>query len=185
MAQRLKVFQLMALLFFLSLAASIWLLVSLYQAGIYNANIEAQSLHESHAADALFANAVYWARHGDMQQSLALYAEALSSGHQEIRKASYFNSGNLYLARANHLLEERGLDAFDQITPLLALAKESYREAMRLDPAWYEAKYNYELALRLSPLFELKHSKREQDESDEVESVDGWSSIPGFPRGMP
>jgi mxaK protein len=185
MAQRLKVFQLMVLLFCLSLAASIWLLVRLYQAGIYNANIEAQSLHESRAADALFANAVYQARHGDMQQSLALYAEALSKGSHTVRKSSYFNSGNLYLSRANQLLEDQGLDAFDQIGPLLALAKESYRETMRLEPAWYEAKYNYELALRLSPLFELKHSKNEQDESDEAETVDGWSSIPGFPRGMP
>ena len=51
--------------------------------------------------------------------------------------------------------------------------------------AWHEAKYNYELALRLSPLFELKHSKQEPDESDDAETVDGWASIPGFPRGMP
>lgn len=185
MARRLKVFQLMVLLFCFSLVASVWLIVSLYQAGVYNANVEARSLHGSRAADALFANAFYQARHGDMQQSLALYAEALSRGSHTVRKSSYFNSGNLYLARANHLLEEQGLDAFDQITPLLALARESYREAMRLDPAWYEAKYNYELALRLSPLFELKHSKSAQDEPEQAETVDGWSSIPGFPRGMP
>ncbi len=120
-----------------------------------------------------------------MQQSLGLYAEALSRGSNRVRKSSYFNSGNLYLSKANQLLEDRGLDAFNQVGPLLALAKESYREAMRLDPAWHEAKYNYELALRLSPLFALKHSNKEPDESDDAETVDGWASIPGFPRGMP
>ena len=185
MAQRLKVFPWMVLLGSLSLAVSVWLMVGLYQAASYNARLETQALHHSRAADALFANGYYLARQGDMQQSLGLYAEALSRGSNRVRKSSYFNSGNLYLSKANQLLEDRGLDAFDQVGPLLALAKESYREAMRLDPAWHEAKYNYELALRLSPLFALKHSNKEPDESDDAETVDGWASIPGFPRGMP
>lgn len=185
MAQRLKLFPWMVLLCSISLTASVWLVVGLYQAVSHNARIETRTPHQSRAADALFADAYLLARQGDMQQSLGLYAEALSKGAHPVRKASYFNSGNLYLAKANQLLEEQGLDAVDQISPLLALAKESYREAMRLDPTWHEAKYNYELALRLSPLFELKHSNKEPDEPDEAETVDGWASIPGFPRGMP
>lgn len=185
MAKRLKLMQLMVALCGLSLTASLWLGIKLYQAVSYNARLETGSLHESRAADALFANAGNLASRGEMQPSLALYAEALSKGSQFIQKSSYFNSGNLYLAKANQLLEEQGLDAFDQIGPLLAMAKESYREAMRLDPAWHEVKYNYELALRLSPLFESKYRNSASNDEDEAETVDGWASIPGFPRGMP
>lgn len=187
MAQRVKLFQLMLLVSALSLAASIWLLLTLYQAGTYNGKLQAQELHEGRAVDALFANAVYWGKRGDMQKSLALYAEAASAGQFMIRKSAYFNSGNLYLAQAHQLLEDKGLDALNEVNPLLAMAKESYRDALRLDPVWPEAKYNYELALRLSPNFELKKgSKKEgEEEPDEAEAVEGWSSIPGFPRGMP
>ncbi|PKO26145.1 MAG: hypothetical protein CVU35_00785 [Betaproteobacteria bacterium HGW-Betaproteobacteria-8] len=187
MAQRMKLFQLMLLVSALSLAASIWLLLALYQASIYNGKLQAQELHEGRAADALFANAVYWGKRDDMQKSLALYAEAASAGQFMIRKSAYFNSGNLYLAQAYQLLEEKGFDAVDQVGPLLAMAKESYRDALRLDPAWPEAKYNYELALRLSPNFELKKGSKKEDEeaADEAEAIEGWTSIPGFPRGMP
>ncbi|HEY8354116.1 MAG TPA: hypothetical protein VIK69_03800 [Methylophilaceae bacterium] len=186
MAKRLKLFPWMLSLCVLSLAVSAWLTVRLYQDAGFNARLQTGVPQHSRSADALFADAYLLARRGDMQQSLALYAEALTNGTQDIRKASYFNSGNLYLTQANRLLDERGIEAFDQISPLLALARESYREALRLDPDWHEAKYNYELALRLSPLFELKRSNREpDDEPDEAESMDGWASIPGFPRGMP
>ncbi len=187
MARRLKLFQLMLLVLCLSFALSIWLIVSLYQASTYNGKLSAQTLHAGHSADELFANAVYWKSKGDMQKALALYAEAASGNQQVIRKSAYFNSGNLYLSQANQLLEEKGLDALDQVGPMLAMAKESYREALRSDPEWHEAKYNYELALRLAPMFETKKSNRseDEDEPDEDEAIDGWPSIPGFPRGMP
>jgi mxaK protein len=35
--------------------------------------------------------------------------------------------------------------------PLLELAKETYREALRLDPGQWDARYNLERALRLAP----------------------------------
>jgi mxaK protein len=187
MARRLKLFQLMLLVLCLSFALSIWLIVSLYQASIYNGKLSAKTLHTGHSADEIFANAVYWKSNGEMQKALSLYAEAASGNQPVIRKSAYFNSGNLYLSQANQLLEEKGLDAFDQVGPMLAMAKESYREALRSDPAWHEAKYNYELALRLAPMFELKKSNRseDEDEPEEEEATDGWPSIPGFPRGMP
>lgn len=187
MARRLNVFQLMLLAFALSFAVSAWSIVHLYQAGTYNKALISRALHESRSADAIFANAVYWRNKGEAQKALALYAEAASGRQQGIRKAAYFNSGNMYLSQVNQLLEEKGLDAFDQVGPMLAMAKESYREALRLDPAWHEAKYNYELVLRLSPMFELKKSRKNEneDELDNEEAIDGWPSIPGFPRGMP
>lgn len=187
MAHRLNLFQLMLLVLCLSLGVLIWSAVTLYQAIDYNERLRTKTLHESRAADALFANAIYWQKNGDVQKTLALYAEAASVDQATIRKSAYFNSGNVYLSQVNQLLEERGLDAFDQVGPILALAKESYREALRWDPEWHEAKYNYELALRLSPMFELKKGNRnpDEDEPDDEEAMDGWPSIPGFPRGMP
>lgn len=187
MARRLNTFQLMLTLLCLSFAVLMWAIMSLYQVNTYNSKLRNQTLQESRSADAIFANAVYWRNKGDVQKALALYAEAASGDQQVIRKSAYFNTGNIYLSQVNQLLEEKGLDAFDQVGPMLAMAKESYREALRLDPGWHEAKYNYELALRLSPMFELKknHQSRDEDEPDEEEATDGWPSIPGFPRGMP
>src|SRR5690554_127169 len=161
MAKCLKLFPWMVSLSAISLALSVWLTFRLYEDIRYNARLEANTPHNERNAEALFADAFLLARQGSIQQSLELYAEALSNGTDHIRKSSYFNSGNLYLSKANQLLEEQGVEAYDQVSPLLALAKESYREALRLEPTWQEAKYNYELALRLSPLFEVKQSNRE------------------------
>lgn len=187
MARRLSLFQLMLSVSCLSIAVLIWSALNLYQAVDYNQRLRINALQDSRAADALFANAIYWQKKGDIQKALVLYAEAASADNATIRKSAYFNSGNLYFSQVNQLLEEQGMIAFDQVGPTLAMAKESYREALRLDPEWHEAKYNYELVLRLSPMFEPKKGNlnSDEDELEEEEAMDGWPSIPGFPRGMP
>ncbi|CAG0997722.1 mxaK protein [Methylophilaceae bacterium] len=187
MARRLKLFPLAMMVFFVSLFALIRTGYELNQAFVYNQKLQAGKLHGNDSADAVFADAIYWGKRGDMQKALALYAQAASADNPVIRKSAYYNSANLYLREASSLLDEKGLEAWDQASALLSMAKESYREALRLEPGWHEAKYNYELALRLSPIFEGKSSvkKNEEDELETGEFIEGWPSIPGFPRGMP
>jgi len=50
------------------------------------------------------------------------------------------------------------------------------------------AKYNYELALRIAPTIESKHSRQtpeDEELKDQESAPEGWPAIPGFPRGMP
>lgn len=177
----------MVIVLMISISALGWSASTLYQAHVYHQHLANKTRHTSQAADALFANATLLARRGSEQKALALYARVAVIGDTAQRKAAYYNSANLYLSQATQLLDKEALSAWDRAAPLLALAKEGYREALRLDPDWVEAKYNYELALRLAPTIDSKSpSIRDEDEKERLEErPSGWPSIPGFPRGMP
>lgn len=177
----------MFLLGMFSLIALVWSGNALYQARIYNAQLAGNALQNNPAQDAVFADAAYWVKHKNPEKALALYALAASGKDSAIRKAAHFNMANIYLRQANKLLLETGLDEWDKVTPLLAIAKESYRDALRLDPHWIEAKYNYELALRLAPVIESSKSRRLEEDAEITQETppEGWPAIPGFPRGMP
>ena len=58
-----------------------------------------------------------------------------------------FNLATLYLERAM----ASGRHDRDVSLPLIELAKESFRELLRIDSSDWDAKYNLELAIRLSP----------------------------------
>ena len=124
---------------------------------------------------------------GHVQQALVLYARASAGQDRELVKAAHYNSANLYLRQAMELLDRQGLAAWDTVSPLLALSRFGYQRALRIDPGYYDAKYNLELVLRLAPDIHSSVSKqKEEDEEQDVgERPTGWPSIPGFPRGMP
>lgn len=197
MAQRIKVWLINALLQafpwmlfigLLSIAGLAWSGHALYNAKQYHQHLHDKTLQNNTADDALLADAAYWTRHHHTEKALKLYAQAASSLNLNIRKYANYNMANLYLREANKLLDTSGFDAWDKVTPLLAMAKESYREALRLDPNWINAKYNYELALRIAPTIESNSSRQKPDDDvlkDQETAPEGWPAIPGFPRGMP
>jgi len=120
------------------------------------------------------------------QKALDLYTQVLSVADSDIKKLAYYNSANIRLKKALRLLDAQGYGAWDEVMPLLALAKDGYRNALSIDPNWLEAKYNMELVFRLAPDIKSSQRKGHQDE-EEQEGLPqkGWPSIPGFPRGMP
>ncbi len=170
-------------------------LIEIYQAQVYRQNLQPHVLIEKSLFDtdrtpqALFANAVFYDNQRKTEQALSQYAALTSKVGDDdpLRKQAYFNSGNIYMRTAVRLLEERGLPAWDEAGPLVALAKESYQKALRIDPAWSEAKYNYHLALRLAPTTHGM-SGPQQYEDEQLKAEDepsGWPAMPGNPRGMP
>lgn len=172
----------------LSLLGIIWSGKALYQAKQYHQHLHDKTLQNIVADDAIFADAAYWTKHNDTEKSLKLYAIAASSLNINIRKNANYNMANIYLREANKLLDTSGFEAWDKVTPLLAMAKEGYREALRLDPSWLNAKYNYELALRIAPTIESSTSRQkpeDEEHKDQEATPEGWPAIPGFPRGMP
>ena len=170
-------------------------LIEIYQAQVYRQHLEPHVLIEqtllsaNQTPQALFANAVFYDHQLKPEQALALYAALVSkvSADDPLRKQAYFNAGNLYMRTATRLLEQRGLPAWDEAGPLVALAKESYQKALRIAPDWSEAKYNYHLALRLSPTTHgMSGPQQYEDEQIKAEEEpSGWPAMPGNPRGMP
>lgn len=170
-------------------------LIEIYQAQVYRSSLEPHVLIENkvlsahQTPQALFANAVFYDNQLKPEQALAQYAALVSKVSEDdpLRKQAYFNSGNLYMRTATRLLEQRGLPAWDEAGPLVALAKESYQKALRIDPDWSEAKYNYHLALRLSPTTHgMTGPQQYEDEQIKAEEEpSGWPAMPGNPRGMP
>lgn len=170
-------------------------LVEIYQAHVYRQSLESHVLIQNtllgtnQTPQALFANAVFYDNQLKPEQALAQFAALISkvSEADPMRKQAYFNSGNIYMRTATRLLEQRGLPAWDEAGPLVALAKESYQKALRIDPDWSEAKYNYHLALRLSPTTHgMSGPQQYEDEQIKAEQEpSGWPAMPGNPRGMP
>jgi len=170
-------------------------LVEIYQAQVYRHSlvphvlIQNTLLGTNQTPQALFANAVFYDNQLKPEQALAQFAALISkvSEADPLRKQAYFNSGNIYMRTATRLLEQRGLPAWDEAGPLVALAKESYQKALRIDPDWSEAKYNYHLALRLSPTTHgMSGPQQYEDEQIKAEQEpSGWPAMPGNPRGMP
>lgn len=183
-----QVFPWVFLIGFFSLISLVWSVHALYQAQQYHHHLQHQTLQNSATDDAIFADALYWTKHRDTEKALKLYAKVVSSTNPTVRKFTNYNMANIYFREAYKLLDTTGLDTWDKVTPLLAMAKEGYREALRLDPDWLNAKYNYELVLRIAPTIESKTSTKPEDDNelkDQETPPEGWPAIPGFPRGMP
>jgi mxaK protein len=182
----------------LSLIALVMLVrqaIAIYQAEVYRSSLQPHILIENTLLDAnqtpqaLFANAVFYDNQVKPEQALSAYAALISKLPEgdALRQQAYFNSGNIYLRTAIRLLEQRGLPAWDEAGPLVALAKESYQKALRVEPDWSEVKYNYHLALRLAPTTHgMSGPQQYEDEQIKAEQEpSGWPAMPGNPRGMP
>ncbi len=96
----------------------------------------------------LFAQAYAEQQAGHYQQARILYSRLEHSADAPLRLAVLFNLGNTYLEQASLIDMEKDADL---ALPLIELAKGSYRELLRIDSQQWDAKYNLEHALQLSP----------------------------------
>ena len=88
------------------------------------------------------------ARAGQIAEAAALLRRAADKSRGELRQIALYDLGNLYLRDALRM-RQSGADA--SALPLFELAKESYRAALLERPDLWDAKFNLELALRVSP----------------------------------
>lgn len=89
--------------------------------------------------EARFAHALALARAGRYDAALAAY--------KALGPAAFYNLGNLHLRQA---LKDGPARAAESL-PLVELAKQAYRDALRADAGHWDARYNLERALRLAP----------------------------------
>jgi len=103
-------------------------------------------------------------RDGDARQSaVALYAMA-----------------NARLRVAFAQLEKGRIDP---AIPLVRLAKEGYRRALGLDPEFWDAKYNLDIAMRLVRDFPQIEQSGEELPPEAAKKL--WTELPGLPKGLP
>jgi mxaK protein len=98
-------------------------------------------------AEVRFASAWAAAQGGEVTRAVALYRD-VAHARPDLAGAALYDAGNA-LMREGERIVARG--DWVGARPLLELAKETYREALRLDPGQWDARYNLERALRLAP----------------------------------
>lgn len=93
------------------------------------------------------ARATALARHGDADAATRLYSALVEPGRVDaVGRAALLDLGNL------HLRQALALAATDAAAgPLVELAKQRYRDLLRLAPDDWDARHNLERALRLAP----------------------------------
>ena len=97
--------------------------------------------------EARFAQALAQGAAGRYEPALRAYKALAQAEQGPLREAALYNLGNLHLREAL----KAGTPAADAAAPLVELAKQSYRDALRADPADWDARYNLERALQLAP----------------------------------
>ena len=103
----------------------------------------------------------------------------LDRGNAGFQAKTRYNLGNLYLDQA---IEQVQAFKVDQALPLAQLAKDAYRAALAQDSQYWAAKYNLEVAMCLLPEMD-RFQASDEGEADQKDSL--WTSVPGFPRGLP
>jgi mxaK protein len=117
----------------------------------YNAALAAgdYAAAATHAGDhGRFAAAFAEHAAGRYQQARLGYSRLERSPDPALRAATHYNIGNTYLEQAAGIDREAQAD---RAVPLIELAKASYREVLRLDNGRWDARYNLDRALQLSP----------------------------------
>jgi mxaK protein len=134
--------------------------------------------------EVVLARASYLANQGRYDDALELLNRLSGASDRTMRQSAFFDLGNLHLRRALEQAEK--LETLHAI-PLLELAKNAYRQALTLDPADWDAKYNLEFAMRLLPEMARRDTGQSQDDEEPPEDAArrNWTTLPGFPRGLP
>lgn len=100
------------------------------------------------SAYGVFADAFRLQRGEQFEEAIDAYERVEQSGEQALLGAVKYNLGNLYLNRAHTVSQSEDADLS---VALIELAKESYREALRLNSDDWPAKHNLARALEVLP----------------------------------
>ncbi len=125
------------------------------------------------------ARAGYLRKHYLPQEALATLSLILNQGDKQLQAKTRYNLGNIYLSQA---IEQVEASHIDEARILATLAKQSYREALLRDSGFSDAKYNLEVAMRLLPDFDRINIEEEPGQQPKNPL---WTTVPGFPRGLP
>ncbi len=158
--------------------------------GVYRDNSAIQNLISGHDVDVSqvisgkpelrLARAYYLKQKHRYDEALATLSLILEQGDNHFKAKTRYNIGNIYLEQA---VEKAEAMAINEAMPLAGLAKQAYRQALAYDSQFWDAKYNLEVAMRLLP--EMDRVNLQDDEPPKTQQSQLWTTVPGFPRGLP
>jgi len=132
---------------------------------------------ESRVPQAQLARALSLARSGQFTAALKVYKSLLDET-DDIRLPALYDLGNLNMRQAL----KNGQGEAQRFMPLIELAKQSYRDDLRSNPEDWDARYNLERALWLSPEYDDPMLERNQAP---VRSEHAMSTLQGAKIDLP
>lgn len=128
----------------------------------------------------LFARIAFLAKRDRLDQARG-FLEALDrSGDAPMRARAHYLIANALLRTALEHIEKSELEAAG---PFVNLSKREYRRALQLDPEFWDAKFNIDVAARLVRDFPDFERKSGDELSADPKKL--WTDIPGKPKGLP
>ena len=128
----------------------------------------------------VFARLAFLTRRDRFDEAQPLMNRIAAAGDDRVAAAAYYDLSNARLRAAIGHLETNDIDP---AVPLVRLAKEGYRRALVLDPGFWDAKYNLDIAMRLVRDFPEIETSGEELPPEAAKRL--WTDLPGVPRGLP
>jgi mxaK protein len=125
------------------------------------------------------ARAFYFKQKHRYDEALSTLSLIMDKGDRKFQAKARYNLGNLYLEQA---VQQVKATHINEALPLLGLAKQVYRQSLALNSGNWDAKYNLEVAMRLLPEMDRLDIP---DDSPKNQKSQLWTTVPGFPRGLP
>jgi mxaK protein len=131
------------------------------------------------APEVVFARAYFLMTHNRVDDAQLLVSELDSRASKRLRSDLHYDMANARLKLAFDKIDKGD---FDAASALVELAREDYRDALRLDPDAWNARYNFDVASRLVrgyPMFGFTPDERRRGPRPL------WTELPNTPRGEP
>lgn len=128
----------------------------------------------------LFARLHFLATRDRLDEAQPLVQQIAAAGDRTVAVAALYDMANARLRAAIAHLEANRIDP---AIPLVRLAKEGYRRALTLDPGFWDAKYNLDIAMRLVRDFPQLDTEGEEIPPEAAKRL--WTDLPGVPKGLP
>ena len=127
-----------------------------------------------------FAKAYDFQQQHQPLHAIRLYGLALQGSKDRQAEDIRYNLGTLYLDDAFKLWKSHGLNEYIRINTLLAASKDHLKEALRMNPLNQDARFNLELAYRITPPPKERPKNDFQGNKGSV-----FATIPAIPGGGP
>jgi len=128
----------------------------------------------------LEARAAFLLRRNRIEEAQPLLDQAAVRADAATQVRMLYNMANTRMRAAIVAIEKGN---FDKAIPLVTLAKSEYRNALRHDPVYWDAKYNLDIAMRL--VRDLPQAVGEDEEKPLETPEKLWTDLPGAPKGLP
>ena len=130
--------------------------------------------------EALMARIDFLAKRDRLDEARGVL-EVLDRGAETYKRArAHYIVANALLRAALEHIEKSERDAAN---PLVNLSKREYRRALQLDPEFWDAKYNIDVAARL--IRDFPDFERKSGDELTADPKKLWTDIPGKPKGLP